>query len=89
MLRAIGITIVWFILALLTLWAVAALYVDFRIAALRIPVTLIYVVGIISILLKLKGSRLGCGLVFRGLLYCARMVAQSEALEQWRLATRR
>ena len=56
-LRAIGITIVWFILALLTLWAVAALYVDFRIAALRIPVTLIYVLGIITILFKLRRSR--------------------------------
>jgi hypothetical protein len=56
-LQAIGITIVWSILALLTLWAVAALYVDCRIAALRIPVTLIYVVGIISVLFKLKGSR--------------------------------
>ncbi len=46
----------WFVLALLTLWAVAALYVDFRIAALRIPVTLIYFVGIITILFKLKRS---------------------------------
>jgi hypothetical protein len=53
-LRAIGITVLWFILALLTLWAVAALYVDFRIAALRIPVTLIYVAGIITILIKLQ-----------------------------------
>ena len=57
-LRGIGITIVWFILALLTLWAVAALYFDFRIAALRIPVTLIYVLGIIAILFKFKRSRL-------------------------------
>jgi hypothetical protein len=55
-LRAIGIAIMWFILALLTLWAVAALYVDLRIPALRIPVTLIYVVGIITILFKLKRS---------------------------------
>jgi hypothetical protein len=55
-LRAIGITIVWFILALLTLWAVAALYVDFRIAPLRVPVTLIYVLGIVAILFKFKRS---------------------------------
>jgi len=46
----------WFILVLLTLWAIAALYVDFRIAALRVPVTVIYVLGIITILLKLKRS---------------------------------
>ncbi len=55
-LRAIGITIMWFVLALLTLWAVAALYVDLRIPALRIPLTLIYILGIIAILLKLKRS---------------------------------
>jgi hypothetical protein len=55
-LRAIGIAIMWFILALLTLWAVVALYVDLRIPALRIPVTLIYFVGIITILFKLKRS---------------------------------
>ena len=52
--QAIGLTGIWFIVALLTLWAVAALYVDFRFAALRIPVTLIYVFGIIGILLKVK-----------------------------------
>ena len=55
-LRAIGITTMWLLLALLTLWAVAALYVDVRIPALRIPVALIYVIGIGTILFKLKGS---------------------------------
>ena len=44
----------WLILALLTLWAVAALYVDVRIAALRVPVTAIYVLGILAILLMAK-----------------------------------
>ena len=44
----------WFILALLTLWAVAALYVDFRIAPLRIPVTVLYVIGILAILIFVK-----------------------------------
>ncbi len=63
-LRAIGITIAWFILALLTLWAVAALYVDFRIAVLRIPVTLIYVLGMTAILLKLRRSRWAAALCF-------------------------
>jgi Domain of unknown function (DUF4105) len=55
-LRAIGTIITWFVLALPTLWAVAALYLDFRIAALRIPVTVLYVLGIIAISLKLKRS---------------------------------
>jgi hypothetical protein len=56
----------WFILALLTLWAVAALYVDFRIATLRIPVILIYVLGIIAILFKFKRSRWAAVLCFAG-----------------------
>ena len=87
-LRAIGITIVWFILALLTLWAVAALYVDFRIAALRIPVTLIYVRWDYRNFIQAQTIPLGCRLVSRGLLLCARMVAHPEALERWQLATR-
>ena len=65
-LRAIGITILWSVLALLTLWAVAALYVDLRIAALRIPVTLIYVVGIVAILYKFKRSRWAAVLCLAG-----------------------
>ncbi len=46
----------WFALALLTLWAVAALYVDFGIAALRVPLALIYVIGITAILFKFRRS---------------------------------
>jgi Domain of unknown function (DUF4105) len=56
-LRRIGIAIAWFVLALLILWATAAIFVDFRIEALRIPLTLIYVLGIIAIVIKFKGSR--------------------------------
>ena len=55
--RTVGTTMVWIVLALLTLWAVAALFVDFRIAALRIPITLIYVLGAITIFIKLRRSR--------------------------------
>jgi hypothetical protein len=55
-LRAVGIAILWIALTALTLWAAAALYVDFRIAVLRIPVTLIYVLGIVTIFVKLKRS---------------------------------
>lgn len=44
----------WFVLALLTLWAVAALYVDFRVSALRLPMTVIYVLAIVTILVKVK-----------------------------------
>ncbi len=53
-LRAIGFTFVWLILTLLSLWAIAALYVDFRITALRIPITVAYVVVVAAILLAVK-----------------------------------
>ena len=52
--RVAGRTIMWLILTLLTLWAVAALYVDFRIAPLRIPVTVIYVLGILAAVILVK-----------------------------------
>lgn len=50
----LGLVVLWLVVALLTIWAVAALYIDFRIAALRIPITLIYVLGVIVILLAVK-----------------------------------
>jgi hypothetical protein len=56
-LRTFGIAVLWFVLALLILWATAAIYFDFRVASLRIPLTLIYISGIISILIKFKASR--------------------------------
>lgn len=56
-LRAIGIAIVWSILAVLTLWAVAALYIDLRIPVLRIPVAVIYLLGIVAIVFRSKRSR--------------------------------
>ncbi len=59
----------WFILALLTMWAVAALYVDLRITALRIPVAVIYVLGIFTILLKFKRSLWAAALCFMA--FCA------------------
>jgi len=65
-LRTMGLTVLWFVLALMTLWAVAALYVDFRIAVLRIPVTAIYVVAIIAILVKVKRSLCAAALCFAG-----------------------
>jgi hypothetical protein len=65
-LRAIGNTIVWSILALLTLWSVAALYVDFRILPLRIPVVLIYVLATTAVLFKLKRSRSAAALCLVG-----------------------
>jgi hypothetical protein len=57
---------IWFLLSLLTLWAVAALYIDCRIAALRIPVTGAYILGIIAIILKVKRRYWTAALVFAG-----------------------
>ena len=44
----------WLVLALMTLWAVAALYVDFRVPALRIPLTVLYVLAVLVILARFK-----------------------------------
>ena len=51
---AIGLTLTWFIIALFTLWALAALYIDIRSPGLRIPLTLIYALGIAAVLGKCK-----------------------------------
>ncbi len=56
----------WVGLALLTLWAIGALYVDLRIPALRIPLASIYVLGMITILLKLKRSAWAPVLILAG-----------------------
>ncbi len=53
-LRALGLTLMWSVVALLTLWAIAALYVDCRVAGLRIPLTVLYVLAIVVVLVKVK-----------------------------------
>jgi Domain of unknown function (DUF4105) len=45
---------VWLILSLLTLWAATAIYVDCRIAILRLPLVLLYLVAVIVLTIKLK-----------------------------------
>lgn len=54
--QAIGIAIVWSLIAVLTLWAAAASYIDLRHQALRIPVTVIYILGILAVLFMFKRS---------------------------------
>jgi Domain of unknown function (DUF4105) len=56
----------WFVLSQLNLWAVAALWVDFRVPALRVPVTLIYVLAILAILIKVKVRLWAAALCFLG-----------------------
>jgi hypothetical protein len=65
-LRALGLTILWFVLTLMTLWAIAALYVDFRIAALRIPLTVIYALAIVAVLIKVRPKVWAAALCFVG-----------------------
>jgi len=65
-LRALGFTILWFILALLNLWAAAALYVDCRVGALRVPLSVIYVAGILVVLVKVKRRLWAATLCFAG-----------------------
>src|SRR5271169_1636570 len=65
-LHALGLTLMWLVLALMTLWAIAALYVDFRIAALRIPLTVIYALAILAILIKVRPQLLAAVLCLAG-----------------------
>jgi len=66
LLRGLGLAIMWLVLALLTLWAVAALYVDFRVPSLRVPITAIYILGIVAILLRVKRRSWTAALFFAG-----------------------
>ena len=87
-LRRIGIALAWLVLALLILWATAAIYIDFRIEALRVPLTLIYVLGIIAILIKFKGSRWAAVLCLVSFFCVLQWWLDLEADEQRELATR-
>ncbi len=55
--RILGIIIIWFVLLLLNAWAVAALYVDCRIASLRIPLVIVYLAILILLLAKVRRHR--------------------------------
>jgi hypothetical protein len=50
--RAVALFLLWSILALLTLWAATALYIDIRIHPLRIPVTILFILIVAAILWK-------------------------------------
>ncbi len=52
----------WFVIGLLSLWAAAALYIDSRVPELQLPMTLLYVIGVVSILFTLGRSALKAGL---------------------------
>lgn len=64
--EAVGLTLMWSILALLTVWAVLALYVDIRIDAWRVPLVSFYTLGIIAALLKVRPRLWAAALCFAG-----------------------
>jgi hypothetical protein len=68
-LRPIGLAIAWFIVTLVTLWALAALCVDVRIPALRFPLALLYALGIATVLIKYGTRPKAAALCFVG--FCA------------------
>ena len=53
-LRILGLGFIWFVLTLLSLWAMAALYIDVRLPALRLPLAIIYVAVMVAIVAKYK-----------------------------------
>jgi hypothetical protein len=55
--RAIVTAFMWLTLVLLNLWAAAAIYVDCRIPALRIPLTLIYLAILILVIVSTRRYR--------------------------------
>src|ERR1700734_3089470 len=55
-LTGLGLALIWFVVAVLSLWAMAALYIDVRLSPLRIPLTLLYAVVLVVILVRYKLS---------------------------------
>jgi Domain of unknown function (DUF4105) len=50
----LGLALVWLVLAVLSLWAMAALYIDVRWSALRLPLTILYAAILVAALVKYK-----------------------------------
>jgi len=53
-LRRLVLAFVWLVLALLSLWATAALYIDVRLPALRLPLAILYAIVLVAIVAKYK-----------------------------------
>jgi Domain of unknown function (DUF4105) len=50
----LGLALVWFVVAVLSLWAMAALYIDVRWSMVKVPLTILYAVILIVIVAKYK-----------------------------------
>ena len=53
-LTGIGLALVWLIVAVLSFWAMAALYIDVRVPMLRLPLTILYAAILVAILARYK-----------------------------------
>lgn len=60
--------LVWFILALLTVWAVAALYFDVRVSWLGTPLAVAYAVAAIAVFARIRSRLVAMGLIAGGFL---------------------
>ncbi len=88
-LTGLGLALVWLVLAVLSLWAMAALYIDVRLSALRLPLTILYAVILVVILAQIQTTRAIDALMLRMFLPGARLVAEPEAHKYRSLAGRR
>src|ERR1700678_1070191 len=62
-LRRLVLAFVWLVLALLSLWALAALYIDVRLPAMRLTLAILYAIVLVAIVAKYK-------LLARSILLC-------------------
>jgi Domain of unknown function (DUF4105) len=53
-LTGLALALVWLVLAVLSFWAMAALYIDVRLSILKVPLTILYAVTLVVILAKYK-----------------------------------
>ena len=52
--RILGLAFLWLLLALLSLWAIAALYIDVRLPALRLPLAILYAIVLVAIVARYR-----------------------------------
>jgi hypothetical protein len=52
--RFIAVALIWFVLALATLWSAAALFFDVRVAWLRLPLAVVYALGIVAVWIMVR-----------------------------------
>ena len=68
LLRWIALTLLWTLLGLLTLWAEAAFYLDATVPWLRLPLAVIYGLGMLAVLIWVRPQRFTAGIGAGGFL---------------------